>query len=179
MDCFVFQLIEDNCLFLAFWPSSTFQTAFSVFVLFLEFIIPLAILVYCYGRILWTIKKRIGSNMSKENTQTAKFELARNNVIKTLLIVVFFLFICYLGIEVLFIFFNLGFEVDWNSGYYKFTTIMVFLNCTINPFIYLINYKDFQKALMRQFQCRISRHDSYRHNSTVFTSTAVSGNGHM
>ena len=121
--------------------------------------------------------------MGSEDAQTAKFELARNNVIKTLFIVVFFILICYLGIEVLFICYNLGYKVDWNSGYYKFTVIMVFLNCTINPFIYLINYKDFQTALMRQFCYRISRQESNSdvksRSSTGFTSTGQQCEGHM
>ena len=161
--------------------SFTFQSTFGVFVVSVEFIVPLVILVYCYGRILWIIKARIGSNMGSEDAHKAKFEVARNNVIKTLFIVVFFFFICSLGMEVLFLFYSLGFEVNWNSGYYKFTVIMVFLNCTVNPFIYLINYKDFQRAFMRQFCCAISKYDSNsdRTGSTISTSTAPRGNGHM
>ena len=180
-DWFVFQIVGDDCLFQEYWPSPTFQAIFTIFVVFVEFIVPLIILVYCYGRILWIIRKRIESKMARGKTQTAKFELARNNVIKTLFIVVFFFFICYLGVEVLFISFNLGFKVDWNSSYYKFTVIMVFLNCTINPFIYLVNYKDFQKALIRQFRCRLSGHDCYsdRTVSTVFKTSVPSFNRYM
>ena len=88
---------------------------------------------------------------------TAKFEQARNNLIKTLFVVMFFFFICYLGTEVLDLFFYLGFKVDWNSGYYKFVMSMRILNSTINPFIYLVNYKDFQRALMRPFGCKKSQ----------------------
>ena len=91
--------------------------------------------------------------MVSSNTQTAKFELARNNVIKTLFIVAFCFFICFLGLEVAYFLYNLGFAVDWNSGYYKFTVIMVYLNFTINPFIYLVNYKDFHKALKKLLRC--------------------------
>ena len=47
--------------------------------------------------------------------------------------------------------YNLGFEADWNSTYYQFTVLMVFLNCTINPFIYLAKYRDYQIALMKLF----------------------------
>ena len=157
-----------------------FYRVFGVFLVTIEFIVPLIILAYCYTRILWIIRARIGSKMGSEDTQRAKFEIARNNVIKTLFIVVFFFFMCSLGIEVLFLFYSLGFEVDWNSGYYKFTVIMLFLNCTINPFIYLINYKDFQQALIRQFCCRISRHGSNLDitGSTISTSVDLS-NVHM
>ena len=136
------------------------QSVIGVFIVFVEFLIPLMILIYCYGRILWIIRARIGSNMGSEDAQTAKFELARSNLIKTLFIVAFFFVICFLGNEVYYLLFGFGFEVSQNTGYYNFTVGMFFLNCTINPFIYLVNYKDFQKALIGQFCCKISGHNS-------------------
>ena len=42
---------------------------------------------------------------------------------------------------------NLGFETDRNSTYFHFTVLMVEFNSTVNPFIYLIKYKDYQEAL--------------------------------
>ena len=144
------------------------QSVIAVFVAFVEFLIPLMILIYCYWRILWIIRARIGSKMGGEDTQRAKFELARNNVIKTLVIVAFFFILCFLGIEVYYLLYGLGFEVELNGSIYNFTVSMFFLNCTVNPFIYLVNYKDFQKALIGQFCCRISRHDN---NSEVSGST--------
>ena len=116
--------------------------------------------------------------MASGNTQKVKFELARNNVIKTLLIVAFFFFICFLGTEIFYLLFNLGFDVNYNGGYYKFTVIMIFLNCTINPFIYLLKYKDFQRALMKQFCCRTSRYDNNSDRTCSTISTSVS-EGHM
>ena len=96
--------------------------------------------------------------MGSQDALTAKFELAKNNVIKTLFLVAFF--ICYVGSEMFDLFFYLGFEIDWNGLHYKFVVSMAFLNCTINPFIYLTNYKEFQKTLMGQFCCRTSQRSS-------------------
>ena len=157
------------------------QSAIGVFIVFVEFLIPLMILMYCYGRILWIIKARIGSKMASGNTQTAKFELARNNVIKTLFIVAFFFIICFIGIEVYYLLYGLGFEVELNGWLYNFTVGMFFLNCTVNPFIYLVNYKDFQQALIGQFCCRISRHENNSEvtGSTICVSVAQPSNGNM
>ena len=47
--------------------------------------------------------------------------------------------------------YNLGYKADWNSTYFHFTVLMVFLNCTVNPFIYLIKYRDYQTALRKLF----------------------------
>ena len=165
-----FQVDGDNCLDL--WSSPLTQSIMAVFGTFIEYLLPLIILVYCYGRILWTIRTRIGSQMGSKDAQTAKFEMARDNVVKTLLIVFFFFVICFLGIHVYYVCFGLGLEVDQNSGYYNFTVCLYFLNCTINPFIYLVNYRDFQKALLEQFCCRTSRHanSSDIESSTLSTS---------
>ena len=157
------------------------ESALGIFLIFVESLIPLMILIYCYGRILWIIRARIGSNMGSEYAQRAKFELARNNLIKTLFIVAFFIVLCYTGIDAFYLYSHLGGEVDWSSDLYHFCLGMYFMSCTINPFIYLVNYKDFQKALMEQFCCRKSRHesDSEMTGSTVTTSTRSTSNGQM
>ena len=138
-------------------PSPMFLSVFGVFIVVIEFLAPIMILVYCYGRILWTIRARIGSKMSSQDPLTPKFELAKNNVIKTLFLVAFWFFICCLGSAIFDLLFYQGFEIDWNGSFYKFFVSMLFVNCTINPLIYLVNYKDFQKALMEQFCCRTSQ----------------------
>ena len=144
----------------------------------MESLVPLVILVYCYGRILWIIRTRIESNMGNEDAQKAKFELARNNLIRTLFIVAFCLVICYTGIDIFYLQFHLGFEVDWNGWFYNFSTGIFFLSCTINPFIYLINYKDFQKALVRQFCCRKLEQES-NSEITAGTLTITTSNGQV
>ena len=148
-----------------------------IFLIFVESLIPLMILVYCYGRILWIIRARIVSNMGSEDVQRAKFELARNNLIKTLFIVAFFLVLCYTGIDVFYVYYHFGFEVDWSGVIYHFCLGMYFLSCTINPFIYLVNYKDFQKALMEQFCCRNT--DAEMTGGTVTTATRSASNRQM
>ena len=154
----IFQTVGIHCLDIE--PSPMFQSVFGVSLIVVEFIVPLVILIYCYGRMLWIIRARIGSKMGSQDALTAKFELAKSNVIKTLFLVAFWFFICYVGSEMFDLFFYLGFEIDWNGSYFKFVVSMLFLNCTINPFIYLLNYKDFQKALMEQFHCRTSQSSS-------------------
>ena len=162
-----FQVISHECLLYTYWPSRLFSSAFGVFLIFIQFIMPLIILVYCYGRIVWNLSRRIGSYLNSyhssshsiaSTTETVvnsssndKFQLARKNTIKTFLLVGIFFIICWSNNQVYYLMYNLGFEVDWNSTYYQFTVLMVFLNCTINPFIYLAKYRDYQIALMKLF----------------------------
>lgn len=78
-----------------------------------------------------------------------KFQIARRNTIKTLLVVGLCFIICWSNNQIYYLMYNLGYDVDWNGFYYQFTMLMVFMNCIINPFIYLIKYEDYQKALKK------------------------------
>ena len=137
----------------AFWPSLLLSTIFGIVMIVIQFIIPLIILVYCYGRIVWILTRRIDSNLQASNMQTEKFLLARKNTIKTFLLVGLCFVICWSNNQVYYLMYNLGYKADWNSTYFQFTVLMVFLNCTVNPFIYLIKYRDYQTALKKLFGC--------------------------
>ena len=73
--------------------------------------------------------------------------------------------------------YNLGYELDYNGTYYQFTVLMVFLNCTVNPFIYLIKYKDYQEALRKCLGCEKSKDEQdEKSNQTVSLSlSSISG----
>ncbi len=49
--------------------------------------------------------------------------------------------------------YNFGYNIDFSSTYYQYTVLMVFLNCTVNPFVYLFKYKEYQKALRELVRC--------------------------
>ena len=141
------------CVLYDFFPG-VFYSVFAVFIQFLIFILPLIILVYCYGRIVWVLHTRINTNTTESQFNLGdKFLLARKNTIKTFLLVGLCFIICWIQNQVYYLIFNLGSEVDWNSTYYKYTILMIFLNCTVNPFIYLIKYDDYQKALRNFLFC--------------------------
>ena len=126
-----------------------------VLLISIQFLIPLLILVYCYARILWILHRRINSNLNQpKSTQADKFQLAKTNTIKTFLIVGICFVICWSNNQMYFLLFTFGYVSSWDSVYYKFTILMIFLNCTVNPFIYLFKYRDYQKALKSCFGCQ-------------------------
>ena len=158
-----------------FWPNALANSAFGVCVIFVLFIIPLIVLMYCYGRILWVLTRRIDSDL--ENSTNDKFQLARTNTIKTFLMVGICFIMCWSNNQIYFLMHNLGYEINWNGTYYLFTVLMVFLNCTVNPFIYLIKYRDYQEALKKLFHChkKKSLEESETKSSTVSLSGESSG----
>ena len=166
------------CLPNVAWPSRLFSSAWGVFVICVQFICPLIILIYCYGRIVWILTRKIDSNLDSKERGTSgsdsvlskRFEAARNNTIKTFLLVGVCFIICWVNDEVYYLMYNLGYDADWNGTYFKFCVIMVFINCTVNPFVYLIKYQDFQEALRHCFNCK-SEGSNKGSSSSVTTST--------
>ena len=135
----------------AFWPSLLISKIIGIFILTTTFFMPLIILIYCYGRIVWVLTRRIDSKLTSSGPSVDTFQLARTNTIKTLLTVALCFVICWSNVEIYTANYYLSNDLEsgsyWNNTYFNFTVFMVFLNCTINPFIYLVKYKDFQDAL--------------------------------
>ena len=139
---------------LSVWPSTLLSSIWGVLIVWIQFIGPVIILIYCYGRIALILTRRIDSNLEStssisdvENTIKSKFLKARNNTIKTVLLVGICLIICWVNDEVYYLMYNLGYDADWNGTYFKFCVTMIYLNCTVNPFVYLVSYQDYHRAL--------------------------------
>ena len=137
----------------------------------IQFLIPVLVLIICYGQIIWVLTTRINTDLMKPkpqvdksqnssnlssphtnfsqviDTNKEKFQLARKNTIKTLLIVALCYIICWSQIQIMYFMYNCGYDINFNTTYFQFTVLMVFLNCIVNPFIYLIKYRDYQEAL--------------------------------
>ena len=104
-----------------------------------------------------------------KDTGKDKFELARRNTIKTLLTVGLCFIICWAQNQVRYFLYNCGFDLDFNSTYHQFTVVMVFLNSTVNPFIYLIKYRDYQEALKKFLHCGKNQGMSNSLNSSIMS----------
>ena len=164
--------------------------------MFVQFLIPFIILIICYGKIVWVLTRRINTDLIKTTCKATvdnsnnfcgpinnfrtisksvdlgneKFQLARRNTIKTLLIVGLCFIICWSQNEVEYFMYNCGYDLDFNSTRHQFSILMVFLNCTVNPFIYLIKYRDYQEALRAFFNCIKEDHSKSLNSSTISSS---------
>ena len=151
-----------------------FRKGFGVFLVIIEFIGPLIILVYCYGRIIYILTRRMDTNFHATSSQTDTFQMARKNTIKTFFLISVCFVVCWSCNQTLFLMYNFGFEVNWNGFVNKFGVTMAFTNCTVNPFVYLIKYRDYQKALRGLFGCKKSEDESSsNYSKTMATSVAT------
>ena len=164
---------------LSVWPNRLFSSIWGVLVVCIEFIGPVTILIYRYGRIAWTLTRRIDSNLGtgitpSGNIVNSQFLKARNNTIKTVLLVGICFIVCWGNDEIYYLMYNLGYDADWNGSYFKFCIAMVYVNCIVNPFVYLFSYQDYHRAL-REFSLKpkSARKDieSISSNSKVTTIT--------
>ena len=168
------QVVSGACVPYDNWPG-VFYMVMGVFVQFMLFFLPLTILVYCYGRIVWVLHNRIGFNTTQsQSNQVDKFQLARKNTIKTFLLVGLCFIICWIQNQVYHFMYVLGYiEIDWDGPYFNYTVLMIFLNCTVNPFIYLVKYDDYQKALKNFFCCGIRELDQRLVHSNVSSASTM------
>ena len=138
----------------AIWLNNLVKSIFGVIILVILFIIPILILAYCYGRIVWVLAGRITAKpqQTQDNiltSQTNTFQVAKTNTIKTFLLVAICFVVCWSNDQIYYFMYYIGYPADWSGIYHQFSILMVFLNCTVNPFIYLIKYKDYQIALRK------------------------------
>ena len=161
------------------------QTVFAIGIICIQLFIPFLILIFCYGKIVWVLTRRINTDLIKTTSQCTiddsknvinttdtgrvKFQMARRNTIKTVLIVGLCFIICWSQYEITYFMYNCGYDLNYNSTYIQFTVLMVFLNCTVNPFIYLIKYKDYQEALRKCFYCTKVKEDDNNLNSSMLS----------
>ena len=158
---------------MTFWPSDKVRTYFGLALMTVQIFIPFIILTFCYGKIVWVLTRRINTDLMKNKSSMDKsancdpsiygkttgdpskdkFQLARKNTVKTLIIVACCFIICWSQNEIMYFLYNCGYDINFNTTYFQFTILMVFINCTVNPFIYLIKYRDYQEALKTFLHC--------------------------
>ena len=170
----IFQVVSGQCVIYTFWPSELFMSAFGLYLVLIEFLTPLFILIYCYGRIVWVLSRRIDSRFNSDNL-TDKFQTARENTIKTFLLINVCFVICWSSEQAYYFMFNLGYHADFNGMFYKVSVVMAFCNCTINPFVYLVKYRDYQIALKEFFSLHVVKgYDTSEVNHSINTVTLSS-----
>ena len=150
-----------RCYSNAFFVSEAWRKISGVVTFVLPFLLPVAICIFCYVRIVQTLRRKIApqtattlqsTSQSGAHNGQRKTELARN-VHHTFCIVLMCAIVCNVGNNCLFLAFNFGYELDFTGALYNISVIASFSNCCVNPFIYSFKYTQFQQGLRKLF-CR-------------------------
>ncbi len=143
-------LIGDACYKIYFWPTNLTRRAVGVFNIVMRFFLPLAVMVFTYGRILILLRMKINAPVGHQVSQVQEgshFSTAKRNTIKMLVIVCACFVLCWVWNQVYFLALNLGAGLSLNTPFFHFTVVAVFSNCCINPVIYLLKYREYRRGL--------------------------------
>ena len=144
------------CTVYTVWPNALTQRATGLLTVLVQFVVPIILIVFAYIRIAVVLKNSTGgaTGAYASSNRDERIRRARQNVIKTLLLVSACFVLCWIWNQVYYLLFNLGYDkIDFNSAFYHFTVIAVFCNCCLNPIIYSLKYQQFQKAVKKLFYC--------------------------
>lgn len=150
------------CIPFAFWPSEAVRNGVGVFFLVVEYFVPLFCLIFCYTRMAMVLHRRVepSQNAAKqgETRRNETMARARSNVIRTLVLVGVLYLVCWTP-NIFYLLLNyFGYSYAKPEGdFYNFTVAMVFLNCCVNPIIYILKYDQFQTGVRHLVnRCRVA-----------------------
>ena len=148
------------------------QYALGWFSFIISLILPIVIMIFSYTRIYVSLITRITA-IDSSKKKDRSISKAAKNVCKTFLTVTICFIICTTPLNVVYLYFNLGYYVDFNSWWYNLIVILIYLNCCCNPFVYVAQYKEFQNGL-RKFKYNICggvEGPGDQHNSSTATTS--------
>ena len=138
--------------------NSLIQALEGVAVFLVELLIPLAVIIFAYTKIILALHKRSRARVADKNCDARNMlSKANKNVTKTLFLVAICFAICWIPKEVNYILFNLGLNDNFvNSALFETLGALVVVNICINPVIYCFTYEHFQKQAKRMVlgRCR-------------------------
>ena len=137
------RVFEGRCL-LYQWPTVAIGRLAGAITVLVMYIGPLTIIFFTYGHMVITLRTRVNPDDA-----SAGMSRAIKNVIRTMVIVTIGLILCLTINQMYFLLFNLGFDLDLQSELFHSAVLLSLVNCTINPFIYLVTYQAYQRALLK------------------------------
>ena len=123
----------------------------------LEFAFPVLVFIVSYSIIAWILHRQ-EKVMTQHNpmaiTTSSKKVHGGRNVIKTMVLVSLCFAVCWSSNEVYYIMYLMGVTIDFGSPFYVLSVNIVFVNCCCNPFIYIFQYKAFQREVRKLLGCK-------------------------
>ena len=146
---------EGYCLVLRRWPTPKSQNIIGSVLFIVEFFLPIALYAFCYSRLYFRLKIKVSSsqpgqadNAQSGNAGSDRNARARRNVLKTMIIVCLCFVLCWIWNQMYYFLSNLGIiERTFRGSFSTFSTFCIYINCCINPFIYIFHYDQFRKGI--------------------------------
>ena len=89
-----------------------------------------------------------------------KLQQKKCNIVKTVILIGLCFIACWTSAEIRFLLYNLGYSLDFSSNIQFFSKVVLYANCSINPFIYAFKYEEFQIRIKQFFTFNAHAHKS-------------------
>ena len=153
---------DGTCFIFSKWPNEVVRRTAGIVTCALHYILPIFVLVYCYGRmaaLIMSKMKRVAATEEGQSSQQPKakgadWSKAKRNVVHTLALVSLMFALCWSFNQIYYLMFNLGYEADFSSDFYNFTVLAIYFNSCVNPLVYIVKYDQFRVAALRFIRTR-------------------------
>ncbi|XP_006819711.1 galanin receptor 2a-like [Saccoglossus kowalevskii] len=149
------------CFPIKIWFNAEFGRFVGITNVIAQFIVPLLVMSVAYTRCIMALRKKSGADVQvgdhEQDSQLkadSSLKRASRNVLKMLVMVFVAFALCWGPNQIMFLSFCLGFKLDFGSTLYHASVISVYVNSSVNPFIYALKYKQFQNGVRLIFGCK-------------------------
>src|SRR6218665_1596039 len=135
------------------WTTAELASTFAIFILIWQYFLPLLWFIYCYWHILAVIRGQMKVFNGHQDNDTVAQQTTANkaqmNVITTMIGICLAFFICWTPNQIWYMLATMGYPSD--AEVYFVTLFLIFLNTTLNPFIYAAKHDAVKKGLRQMF----------------------------
>ena len=147
------ELRGEHCAAYAVWPGAGVQRLAGVFSTILPFFFPVIVMIILYGKIVLILRAKARVGMTSQVVPNKGITKSQSNLTKTCVIIVAAFICCWGPSQAFWMLYNLGLDISMKDDGHMATLLMIYLNCSVNPFIYTFSFGEFQKGMRRLFHC--------------------------
>ena len=154
------ELRGEYCATYAVWPGVGVQRFAGVLSTITPFFFPVIVMIILYGKIVMILraKARVGMtsqvvSMTSQVVSNKSITKSQASLTKTCVIIVAAFICCWGPSQAFWMLYNLGLDISMRDNGHMATLLMIYLNCSVNPFIYTFSFGEFQKGMRRLFHC--------------------------
>ena len=147
-------IIDGVCYNVVLWPSNTLRLIYLIWIIIIYYVFIIIIFIYCYWRILLVIRRQ-AQVMAGSSAAQAQSNKARNNVVKTMIIVSAFYAILWLpAYTSQFVMTVNPHAIPLLESFYYAAVFLAYSYMIINPFIYAISFDPVKRILLEMIPCK-------------------------
>ena len=128
---------------------------------FFTLVLPLFVMIVCYTRMIIALRESMNVSKTKgvqsDNEKSAPSahagRMAQVNTFQTCLIMTALFLLCWVTNESGLLMYIMWFYPSLSNTHYSVGRILINLGCCLNPYVYALRYKDFQKQTRVLFKC--------------------------